>query len=41
MPMYRDELGDRPLTDGMFETLRLTPAPDAGAPAGPGVGIHR
>jgi hypothetical protein len=33
MPMYSDEFGDRPLTDGMFETLRLTPAP--GTPVRP------
>jgi hypothetical protein len=33
MPIYSDEFGDRPLTDGMFETLRLTPAP--GTPVRP------
>jgi hypothetical protein len=33
MPMNGDEFGDRPLTDGMFETLRLAPAP--GTPVRP------
>src|SRR5450755_1450610 len=33
MPIYTDEFGDRPLADGMFETLHLTPAP--GTPVRP------
>ncbi len=33
MPMYIDEFGDRFITDGMFETLRLAPAP--GTPVRP------
>jgi hypothetical protein len=31
--MYIDAFGDRFITDGMFETLRLTPAP--GTPVRP------
>jgi hypothetical protein len=40
MPMYIDEFGDRFITDGMFETLRLAPAPGRRSARRSGVGIQ-